>query len=469
MYTSLFQRQKANIAKIKTTSAEVRIAKLKSLKLALEERIGELYSALEKDLRKAPIEADLTEVYPAFVEIEFAISNLKRWMKPDRVKTPLSLIGSKSEIRYEPKGVILIIGPWNYPLQLMIVPLVSAIAAGNTVILKPSEICFHTSRFLMSLISQLFDESEVACIEGDAAVSQALLKLPFDHIFFTGSPRVGKIVMAAASSNLTSVTLELGGKSPVIIEKSADLRLAAKRIVWGKFINAGQTCVAPDFVLVPEENMSEFIEEAKTVIQKFYGLNEEDRAKSPDLARVIDHAHYLRLKSLVNEAVLAGAKIEIGGIFRDEEKYIAPTLLTRIPNHQSQGLAIMQEEIFGPVLPVISYKSLGDVYDLLKEKPLALYIFSRNKKMIEDILAHTTAGGTAVNNTILQLANPNLPFGGLGTSGSGNYHGFFGFKAFSHERAVYIQGPLFFFQALYPVYTENIKKVVRLLLKYLPR
>jgi aldehyde dehydrogenase (NAD+) len=465
VYKTIFESQKKNFENIKLSSFKERIVKLKCLKSEIEKSLDELYLALEKDLRKSPVEAELLEVYPVFAEIDFAIKNLKRWMKPHKVKSPLALIGSRSEIRYEPKGVVLIIGPWNYPLQLMIIPLVSAIAAGNAAILKPSEMCSHTSRYLVSLISRLFDKAEVACIEGDASVSEALLQLPFDHIFFTGSARVGKMVMSAAARHLTSVTLELGGKSPAIIDRSADLRSAAKRIVWGKFINAGQTCVAPDFVFVPEENVFAFVEEAKREIQDFYGPTEEDRERSPDLARVINDAHYLRLKSLINGALIAGAKLEIGGIFNDKERYVAPTLLTNI-QHQ---FFIMKEEIFGPILPIITYKSLNDVYGFLIEKPLALYVFSKDKEVIEDILTHTNAGGTAINNTVLQLSNPNLPFGGQGASGAGSYHGFFGFKAFSHERAIYTQGRLFFLQALYPPYTKVIKKMVRLLLKYLTR
>ncbi len=459
MYNPIFEQQKARLPLLKAQSVEQRITKLKALKKAVQGTKESLFEALQKDLRKSPSEAELTEYAPMLDELDFTISHLSRWMKPARVRTPLKLLGGSSQIRHEPKGQVLIIGPWNYPFYLMITPLISAVAAGNSVILKPSEHSPNTGKYLSSLVSSVFDESEVACVQGDQAASQELLKLPFNHIFFTGSPRVGKIVMAAAAQHLASVTLELGGKSPAIVEESAHLPSSALRIIWGKLINAGQTCVAPDYVFVPESRLSDFTEEAKKSLAQLFGGNEEDREKSPDFCRIINSTHYERLRSCLLQSIQEGAKVETGGVFRPEEKYFAPTLLTQVGTRSS----IMKAEIFGPILPILTYRNLEEVYRYLREneKPLALYIFSQNEHKIEEILRNTNAGGTAINNTLLHLANPNLPFGGAGQSGLGNYHGFFGFKTFSHERAIYRQGRLSILQALYPPYKPWVQKTIQ--------
>lgn len=459
-----FEKQKHHFPSVRSTSAETRILKLKKLRNAITTRSAEIKEALYKDFRKPAAEVDITEIFTTLAELDFAVKNLKRWMKPAKTATPIALLGARSEIRYEPKGVVLIIGPWNYPFHLMITPLISAISAGNCVIAKPSEVAPHTSRLVKSLVAQVFDEAEVACFEGDATVSQNLLKLPFDHIFFTGSTRLGKIVMEAAARHLSSVTLELGGKSPVIVEKSANLAQAAKRIMWGKFLNGGQTCVAPDYLYIHEDQLSEFIAESKKAIQTSFGKTESEREKSKDLTRIINSAHYQRIKKLTQDTLHQGAQAETGGVFNDLENYVSPTLLTKITSQSP----IMSEEIFGPVLPILTYSHLNEVYSALQsaDKPLALYIFSQNQTKIEEILKNTTAGGTCINHTIIHLINPHLPFGGSGASGIGNYHGYFGFKTFSHERSILRQGSLAALDFLAPPYRERVKRLIALTLRF---
>jgi aldehyde dehydrogenase (NAD+) len=460
----VFKKQKTNHFKTAQTTAEERIQKILKLKTTCLSRADDLKKALHMDFKKSALEVDLSEIYSTIAEINFTVRNLKKWMKPTRVGNPVLMTGSKSQVYYEPKGVVLIIGPWNYPFSLVIIPLISAIAAGNCVIIKPSELTENTSRFLTEIIRDCFSEDEVAIFEGGSETAQKLLTLPFDHIFFTGSTRVGRIVMEAAAKQLIPVTLELGGKSPAIIHPSAHLPQAASRIVWGKCLNAGQTCVAPDYVLVPEDLKDSFIAEAKKTIESLYGPTEKDRQKSSDLCRIISQPHYERLKKLTQKAVTDGAQIELGGIFDDGEKYVSPTLLSNV--HASH--AIMEEEIFGPILPILTYKSLDEVYQLIqsKSKPLALYIFSQDKKQIQDTIKKTTAGGTCINATLVHLANPHLPFGGVGQSGVGNYHGYFGFKTFSHERAVLRQGVFDSVRLLYPPYQNYQKKIIDLATRF---
>jgi aldehyde dehydrogenase (NAD+) len=335
--------------------------------------------------------------------------------------------------------------------------LIAAVAAGNCAILKPSELTRNTSRFLVKLVSQVFPEEEVAVVEGDHTVASALLALPFDHIFFTGSTRVGKLVAEAAAKNLATTTLELGGKSPVIIDETADLAVAAKRILWGKFLNAGQTCVAPDYVMIHESKLEAFAAEARALLSKMYD--------SSPLCSMVSDGHFKRLKGLTDATIAQGAKVEAGGKYNEAQRYIAPTLLT----HVKADAALMSEEIFGPILPVLTYRDRKEVYAMVnsRQKPLALYVFSASKSNVEEVLKNTTAGGTCVNNTLIHLANPNLPFGGVGQSGMGSYHGFFGFKAFSHERAVLRQGRLNPLELMYPPYTPRVKKLIQLTLRYL--
>lgn len=389
-----------------------------------------LKEAIYKDFRKSAENTDLTEIIPLLKEIKHNKKHLKKWMAPKRVKTPLGILGSSSKIIPEPKGVSLIISPWNYPIFLTLGPLVSALAAGNQVILKPSEHTPHTSKALGELIHSLFDESEVALFQGAVETSKTLLELPFHHIFVTGSPQLGKIVMSQAAKNLSSVTLELGGKSPCIIDETADLKAAAKRIAWGKFINNGQTCVAPDYCLVHHSVQEEFIKEMKGAIQNLYGPNPET---SEYYARIINDGHFERLGKLIDQSLEMGAKA-CGQLERkSEERYISPTLLKDVPLEAD----IMHEEIFGPVLPLISYDKVEEVIDIIhsKERPLSLYLHSKDKDTIERIIQQTHSGGMVLNHNLIHLFNNDLPFGGVNHSGIGMSHGEFGFNEFTHKKA----------------------------------
>jgi aldehyde dehydrogenase (NAD+) len=396
-------------------------------------------------------------------EIKHARSKLATWMRPEGVETPLSLFGSKAEVRYEPKGVVLILSPWNYPFYLTIAPLIAALAAGNRCIVRPSEKAPATRDVMIAMLSAAFSPSEVAVVGGDVDAAEALLKLPFDHIFFTGSTRIGKIVMRAAAEHLTSVTLELGGKSPCIVTQDADVANAAARIAWGKYMNGGQTCVAPDYVLVHESVERAFLDKTVASIAKMYGKTDEARATTPDFCRMIDDGHFSRIDKLLKDTVQGGAKVEAGGQTDAAQRYIAPTVLSNV----SFDAPIMQEEIFGPVLPVIPFRSLEEALAAInaRPKPLALYAFSKHAKVVDEILDGTSAGGTCINDVVLHLANPNLPFGGVGESGVGSYHGHFGFKAFSHERAVMRQAKSSLAPLLAPPYGKKSRAMMSVLEK----
>ena len=434
---AVFAAQRAHRWTMSRTTAAERIARLKRLREAILARRAELAEALHRDFRKPALEVELTEVHPTLEELNHTVKHLKSWMKPKRVGTPLLLSGASSHVRYEARGVVLVLAPWNYPFQLLMAPLIAAIAAGNTVICKPSEKTPNTSRFLARLVKDVFPENEVALFEGGADIAEALLELPFDHFFFTGNPRIGRKVMEAAAKHLASVTLELGGKSPVIIDETADLTATAERIAWGKFINSGQTCIAPDYAFVHASREREFLDAMKAVITRFYGGTETERQASPDFSRMVDPVAWRRVKDLVDRSVAAGATVEVGGTADGPSRYVSPTVLSGVRS----DMPIMEGEIFGPVLPVMTYQKREEVYAHLQAggKPLALYIFSQDKRAVEDIFQNTTSGSAMVNNVIVQVVNPNLPFGGVGMSGLGNYHGLYGFKTFSHERAVMVQ------------------------------
>jgi aldehyde dehydrogenase (NAD+) len=384
-------------------------------------------------------------------------------MKPQRVPTPMALLGTQSWVQYEPRGVVLIIGPWNYPFQLVIAPLVAAIAAGNCVICKPSELTEHTSALLAELIGATFSDDEVAVVEGGPAETQRLLALPFDHFFFTGSTRVGRIVAEAAAKHLATTTLELGGKSPAVVDDSADLATTANRLVWGKFVNAGQTCIAPDYVLVSEQRRAALVDELRRSIAAMYGASDDDRRKSPDLCRIINARNFDRLKKMLDDSVGQGARVEVGGGSDAGERYIAPTVLSNV----SLDAPVMAEEIFGPILPILTDTTRDEVPPLItaRDKPLALYVFAQDQRAIDAVLAGTTAGGSCVNNAMIHFANPNLPFGGVGASGSGSYHGMYGFKAFSHERAVLRQGRVDVLKSVYPPYGPKVTRMVKWMFK----
>jgi aldehyde dehydrogenase (NAD+) len=455
-----FERLRARRWELARTSAKERIARLKKLRSTLVERREALYQAIHQDFRKPAAEVESSEMLITLVELDHAIKHLGKWMKPRKVGTPVLLTGTHSEVRYEPKGVVLIISPWNYPFQLAIAPLIAAVAAGNCVMLKPSEKTPHTAAFIEQLVRDVFDPSEVAVVQGGPQESQALLELPFDHFFFTGGPRVGRMVMEAAAKHLAGVTLELGGKSPAVVDESADLKAAAERIAFGKFLNGGQTCVAPDYVLVPAAKEEEFLTRMRETIERFYGKTEEARKANPDFCRMVDDGQFNRVNRLMERSVQSGARVVVGGTVDAASHYIAPTVLADV----KPETPIMEEEIFGPVLPVLRYERLEDVVRHIRSgtKPLAMYIFSQDRRAVDRLLSETSAGGTCVNTTVMHFSHADLPFGGIGESGVGNYHGEYGFKTFSHERAVLRQGPLSFLHTFFPPYTQKAKKMGRM-------
>jgi aldehyde dehydrogenase (NAD+) len=362
--------------------------------------------------------------------------------------------------------VVLIMAPWNYPVQLLLSPLIAAVAAGNCVILRPSEKVPRTAAVLASIIRTAFDQAEVACVtEPGLELARALVQLPFDHIFFTGSSQVGRQVLAAAASTLTTVTLELGGKSPVVVDATADVARAAERSVWGKFLNAGQTCVAPDYALVDERVLPAFVDAAGRSIARFYGPTDSARQASPDYPRIIDQQAFARLCGLLEAAIAAGARVALGGQTDAVQRYIAPTLLTNL----SWDSPIMREEIFGPILPIVSFGHLSDELARLTARgtPLAIYLFSRRPERIESVLRGSASGGVVINDVVVHLANPYLPFGGLGDSGQGSYHGWYGFRTFSHERSVMYQGRLGVVKLLHPPYRHWMQRVLNWLLLHL--
>lgn len=461
----LFAAQRDNRWRIARTTAAERVAKLERLAGAVAARRAEIAAAAYADFRKPAAEVEITEIHPVLADIRLTARHLARWMRPRRVGTPLLLFGTRSEVRYEPRGQVLILAPWNYAFSLVVAPLVAAIAAGNCAILKPSEKTPATSAFLKRFVADLFDESEVAVLEGAADVAEALLVQPFDHVFFTGGTLVGRRVMAAAARHLASVTLELGGKSPAIVDETADLRAAAEQVVWGKLVNAGQTCVAPDYVLVHASRADAFIAEATRALAALYGPSAADRAATPDFCRIVDDAHLGRLADALARSVAAGAVVAAGGEVVPEERYVAPTILSGA----GFDSPLMEEEIFGPILPVIAYTRLDEALARMIPlgKPLALYVFSRDRRAVEHVLASTTAGGTAVNATMTHYGNPHLPFGGVGGSGQGSYHGFAGFRALSHERAVLWQRRPSLSHLLFPPYGRRVNALVRRLLRLL--
>ncbi|NTX65167.1 aldehyde dehydrogenase family protein [Myxococcus sp. CA051A] len=437
-----------------------RLAKLEKLKALIVERRQALADAIHADFRKPPAEVEATEILPVLMELEHVRKHLKAWMKPRKVTTPLVLTGTTSHVRHEARGVVLVMAPWNYPFNLLLMPLVGAVAAGNTVMCKPSDKTPNTSRFLAELVRDTFPEDEVALFEGGAEVGEALLRLPFDHFFFTGGPRVGRRVMEAAAKHLASVTLELGGKSPAIVDASADIEAAAERVAWGKFLNGGQTCIAPDHVWVHASKEEAFLAALKAALERFYGRSEEARRASSDLCRMVDDGAFARVRGLLDRTVAAGARVVVGGGVDAETRFIAPTVVADV----APDAPLMEEEIFGPVLPVLRFESLDEVVTHVRAggKPLALYVFSHDEAVVERLLQETSAGGTCINAVVLHNVNPNLPFGGVGASGLGAYHGETGFKTFSHERAVLRQGRTSLANLFFPPYTGKARKLARL-------
>ena len=453
----IFAAQRSRALKLRASTAEDRIATLERLRAAIEAREDEVLAACFADFKKPEPEVRLAELLPTYAEIKLAIGHLKSWMKPRKVRATLAMLGTRAEIRHEPRGRCLIIAPWNYPFQLSFGPLVSAIAAGNTAIIKPSELTPHVSALVAKLVGETFTEDEVAVCEGGVETSTELLSLPFDHIFFTGSPAVGRIVMAAAAKSLASVTLELGGKSPVIVDESADIKAAARHLAWGKLTNSGQTCIAPDHLYVHEAVMDPFIKALGKSVRHLYGKNEQAIKASKDYCRMVNERHFERVKGLYDDAVSRGARAVFGGDYDADEQYFAPTALVDVP----AGAQIMEEEIFGPLLPILPFNDLDTVIERINAmpKPLALYIFGKDQQRIEQVTRQTSAGGMCVNHNLLQFAHENLPFGGVNHSGIGKAHGRFGFEAFSNEKPVLTQR----FNAmhmLYPPYTARVRKLI---------
>ncbi len=455
----VFDAQLATALAWRESTLAERIARLKKLRDAMMARRQDFYDAFAKDYRKPQAEVEATEFMPVLDEIRHTIGSLKKWAQPKRVWPTMATAFTSAWIETQPRGRVLIVAPWNFPLNLCFGPLVSALAAGNTAILKPSEMTPNVSLVMAQIIADIFSPNEVALFEGSLPTSQVLLDLPFDHIFFTGSPAVGKVVMAAAAKHLTSVTLELGGKSPVIVDESADLKQAAQALQWGKMTNCGQTCVAPDHVYVQESVKERFVAACRAVIAERFGSTPDEQRKTPDFARVVNQRHTQRIAGLLQDAQNRGARVLIGGQVDVAGCYIAPTLLDQIP----AGASIMTEEIFGPVLPIIGYTDLDAVVREInaQPKPLALYIFSTNMQRARRLLAQTSSGGAAINHCVLHFAHGNLPFGGVNNSGIGSAHGEYGFKAFSHERAVLKSGPILMAKLFFPPYTGFKQKLIR--------
>ncbi|WP_084157931.1 aldehyde dehydrogenase [Bacillus manliponensis] len=440
-----------------TRTLEFRLEQLRKLKEGIQRYEKKITIALQNDLGKSEFETYLTEVGIVLDSIKNTMKRLKKWMKPQKVKTPITLWPSKSHIMKEPYGTVLIVGPYNYPFNLIIEPLIGAIAAGNCAVLKPSENTPNITSVINEMISEIFDKSYIRVVEGEREITSLLINAPFDYIFFTGSVQVGKIVMEAAAKNLVPVTLELGGKSPVIVDETANLDIAAKRIVWGKFLNTGQTCVAPDYIMVHSKVKAEFISKMKEVIGNYYG---ENPMHSKDYGRIVNERQFDRLTAIIEQDK---ENIIFGGNSVKENLYIEPTLLEA----KSWSDAAMLDEIFGPILPILEYDELKTAIQTINNqpKPLALYVFTEDKNCEKEVLNSVSFGGGCVNDTILHLANPYLPFGGVGSSGIGAYHGKYSFDLFSHDKSIMKKTTKIDINVLFPPYNTNKLNLLKKLFK----
>lgn len=438
-----------------TNTEDFRKKALITLKNSINKYKDEIIYALKMDLNKSSTESYISEIASAFAEIDFSLKNLSDWMKDTREITNMEAMPAKSFTRYEPLGVTLVISPWNYPFLLAINPIVNAISSGNTVILKTSKKSSYTSKIIKKLLDESFDRAFIYCVDNEKVSHDELLSYKYDHIFFTGSQKVGKIIMKKASENLTKVTLELGGKSPCIVDESANLKFAAKRIIWGKLLNSGQTCVAPDYLLVHKDVKKELLRLMKQTILEFYG----DRAsENPDYPRIIDKNSFERLINLME-----GQNIYTGGLYNSKTLKIEPTIIDDVDFANK----IMQEEIFGPILPVIEYDDIFKVIEKLKfmDKPLSMYIFSEDKEHIDRLTYDLSSGGVCINDTIMHLTNPNLEFGGVGESGMGGYHGKFGFMNFSNRKSIMIRSNNIDIKIKYPPYSKGQEKIIKKIFK----
>lgn len=444
-YKALVEKQQVFFQTGKTRDVTFRIEALKQLRQAVLAHEKELMQALKADLNKTEFDAYATEIGFVLHDIRFVLKHIGSWVKSRKVKTPMTHIGSTSMIYPEPYGVALIIAPWNYPFQLAVAPLIGAIAAGNCAILKPSELTPKSSTLLAKLVKETFPEEYITVIEGAVATSQALLAEQFDYIFFTGSVPVGKVIMEAAAKNLTPVTLELGGKSPCIVDASVNMKLAAKRIAWGKFMNAGQTCVAPDYLYVHKSVKEPFLKLLKEATEEMFGNKDY-------LTKIVSERHFLRLNEFLNDG-----SIFSGGIVHQDELIIEPTVLTNITWEDS----VMGDEIFGPILPVLEFENLDEVIRQIQQRPnpLALYVFSGDEKVQQKIINNISFGGGCINDTVYHITSPYLPFGGVGSSGIGAYHGKGSFDTFSHEKSVLKQTTKFDIPFRYPNVKDGLKKI----------
>lgn len=462
----MFEKHAARAQRLRTEPWQNRKKLIKSFGEFVIQNRHRIHEALKADLGKSETETDISEVFPLITEIKHAVRELGNWVEPEPIDAPITYLGTTSELQYEPKGACLIIGPWNFPFMLTLGPLVSCLAAGNTAIIKPSELTPHTSQLMRDMVKEFFEEDLVTVIEGDAQVATQLLKLPFDHIFFTGSTSVGKIVMRAAADHLCSVTLELGGKSPTIIDASANLNDAAKRIAFGKFLNVGQACVAPDYILIDKTVELEFIDLLKQNISKLYAANGSINSQSPDYGRIVNARNFNRIDALVQDAIQLGAKVELNGASDATSRFFHPVILSGVPTDSK----IMEEEIFGPVLPIISFSSEEEILPIIlaRPKPLGFYIFSTRKAFQQKLTDSVSAGAVCINDCVLQFTHPNLPFGGTNASGFGKAHGRYGFLAFSNEKPVLKQKRgITMSSFLYPPFNNRVKRTINLMLRWL--
>jgi aldehyde dehydrogenase (NAD+) len=455
---NIFNAQLNNRVSLAKTGYRERKRKLKLLLATFLEMEGEAEAALYADMKKSATEAGITEIMGIKTEASFAIKNLRKWMKTRRVGAPLMVSFTRGWVRPEPKGTVLIISPWNYPILLVLNPLIAAVAAGNTAIIKPSEFTPASAAFVKKLIEKVFPENEVAVVLGDHEPAIELLKKPFNHIVFTGSPSVGKIVMEAASKHLAGVTLELGGKSPVVVDETANVSDAAWKLAFYKFTNAGQTCTAPDYVLCHKSKQEDLIAGLAANFKRFFKKN--GKHTTEDYCQIINQKHFDRVSGYIDSAVSRGASVVFGGRTDKESRFIEPTVLSNV----SLESEVMTEEIFGPILPILPYENLDDVVSFInkRHRPLALYVFSSNKKNQDKLMSETCSGSFLINDCVINHANPHLPFGGINNSGIGSYHGKFGFDELSHHKAILKSTSLSPFKLMLPPYTPLVKKLVKM-------
>lgn len=464
LISEAFSKHKKAVAGLRTELISKRKERLVKLKDWIHANRKAIHEAMHSDFQKNPTEVDTIELYHVLAEIKNTLSNLDVWARPKKVDAPITMLGTRSFIQYEPRGVSLIISPWNYPFSLSVGPLVSALAAGNAVVLKPSEMTPHVAGVISRMVKEIFDPEVVSCFEGGPEVSTQLLKLPFDHIFFTGSPTIGKVVMKAAAENLASVTLELGGKSPVIVTRSARVKDAAQRIAFTKFVNNGQTCLAPDYVLVDEKLKDEFTKKLIEQIKLLFAEKDKSFEESSNYCRIVNEKHFTRLNDIVSDALNNGAQMELGGSVNPNTRFIHPIVLTNV----SPSSRVMEEEIFGPILPIVTYKKIEEAIAIVNGKPkaLALYIFTNDSRTQTKILQETSAGGVCVNDCGIHFFQHNLPFGGVNNSGIGKSHGHYGFLTFSNEKPVLKQrGGITTIRPFLPPYTEFSRRFMDWFLK----